>query len=390
MKYTQQFCQLVPCIFLVVFSTLSFADNRCLADKKANELQRNLNKFVAKTIEKNPEIPGINLHVQSIDLCFEANIANGVSDRKTGTKLLTNHAFRIASNTKTYTAATVLRLAEEGAINIDLSIDKYLPSHFTRVLKNGGYQLNTMSVRNILNHMSGLPDHTHDKRYFESIKKNPTHQWTALEQVSLLVKYQMAVGFAAQNFAYSDTGYILLATAIEHVTGMTMSSAFRHYLKFNHLGIDNTWHETKEPQPSTVAGRIHQYFDKMDTYDWHPSLDLHGGGGLVATAEDMSIFLRALMTNQIFEEPKTLQIMKTVLPRANIMNYGMGIFSKKMSDHVVWGHTGFWNTFSFYLAELDIVISGSIAQNNTIKGSIFTSEVLAVLINTLDETHLKN
>ena len=65
------------------------------------------------------------------------------------------------------------------------------------------------------------------------------------------------------------------------------------------LGLDATWWERDEIAPTTAGPRAHQYYLDFDTTNWNPSLDLYGGGGLLTDADDLGIFLRALLAGRV-------------------------------------------------------------------------------------------
>lgn len=376
----------IPAIFLsaIIFSSSVLANNtQCISKDNASELAANLEVAVNELLQNNTSIPGAILYVESGNRCFKWQIAKGSIDTTSNQYLTTKNTFRIASNTKTYTAATMLRLAELGKLNIDDSIEKYLPNSYTAIFLKNGISLEKITVRNLLNHTSGLPEHTRDKRYFEKLFKEPHYKWTPLEQVGLIFKYNMKINPPDTEFLYSDTGYILLATAIKNITKLSLTKSFKQYLSFNSLGIENTWHETLETKPKNTSSRAHQYYGEIDTYNWDPSFDLYGGGGLVSTAEDMAIFLKALMKGKVFKDEKTLNLMKTVIEVSSESNYGMGLYYLEIDGKKLWGHSGFWNTFSFYEPDDDIVISGSIMQKNAIKGTLFMKEVMKITTDSL-------
>jgi D-alanyl-D-alanine carboxypeptidase len=356
-----------------------------MSEKLTSTLENKLNKVINELLENNSSIPGAILHVENEKNCFTWAGAKGFTDTKSNKYLTPKSTFRIASNTKTYTAATILRLAELGQLNIDESIEKYLPDSYTAIFRKNDVSLAKITVRNLLNHTSGLPEHTRDKRYFEKLFKEPQYKWKPLETVGLIFKYNMKINPPDTNFLYSDTGYILLATAIKHLTKRSLTMSFKKYLSFEKLGIKSTWHETLEVKPKHAGTRAHQYYGEVDTFDWHPSFDLYGGGGLVSTVGDMAIFLKALMKGNIFENDKTLDLMKTVIEISSEVNYGMGLYSLDIDGKKMWGHAGFWNTFAFYLPDDDILISGSIMQKDAIKGTVLTRKIMEIMISSLNK-----
>ncbi|MEJ2541974.1 MAG: serine hydrolase, partial [Gemmatimonadota bacterium] len=104
-------------------------------------------------------VPGVMLRVEAPRRGFVWEHALGLSDRDEGTALRPTHALRIASITKTCVAASVLRLVEEGALELDDPVEAHLSPSTCRTLRAGGYDPGAISVRMLMQHTSGLADH---------------------------------------------------------------------------------------------------------------------------------------------------------------------------------------------------------------------------------------
>jgi D-alanyl-D-alanine carboxypeptidase len=147
----------------------------------------------------------------------------------------------------------------------------------------------------------------------------------------------------------------------------------RELLHFDELGIVHTYQESIDPVPPGQPGRLHQWFGDLDTYDWDPSLDLYGGGGLVSTATDLATFVEALLGGKVFEQAGTLETMLSV-PPTNLqvsvpgnpvsLAAGAGIFRTDAAGHRCWGHEGFWGVQVLRCPEarLTVVVSRSQAS----------------------------
>src|SRR5690606_11875378 len=117
-------------------------------------------------------------------------------------------------------------------------------------------------------------------------------EWSRLKAIQSLVAWTDPVGAPGEKFSYSDTGYVLLGAIVEQVTGGTLAKAVRAELKLDSIA-PNTYWERFERQRG--AARAHQLYEGVDTYDWNPSVDLFGGGGLVAPTQDVAAFFDALL-----------------------------------------------------------------------------------------------
>lgn len=273
--------------------------------------------------------------------------ANGVRDTQVlaaagQAKLAGDEGFRIASITKTFVAATVLKLWEDGRIGLDAPITRWLPTSWTQRLAGDGYRPEKMTVRHLLSHTSGLADHAQAEQFIATIKADPTTEWSRARDIARLVEWTDPVGAPGEKFAYSDTGYLLLGAIVEEITGQDLPDAVRAQLKFDRLGMkDAYWERYESPRG---RARAHQIFEGDDTYAWNPSMDLFGGGGLVASTADIAVFFDALLQDRVFSKPSTLERMLSAegLPAGS--PYRLGVFDYDLKGARGIGHSGFWGT----------------------------------------------
>lgn len=258
------------------------------------------------------------------------------------TPLTGNEGFRIASVTKTYVAATALRLWEDGRLDLQSPISKWLPAQWTKQLADDGYAPDRITVRHLLSHTSGLADHAQTPQFIAGVKAHPQTATTPAEHVRHLVEWTQPVGAPGARFSYSDTGYILLGTIIERVTGESLPKAVRTELGLDDLGLHGTYWEQYES--ANGRARAHQWFEGLDTYDWSPTMDLYGGGGIVATTQDMATFLSALLQGKVFHRADTLALMQSSEGLPADSTYRLGIFAYDFDGVAAAGHSGFWGT----------------------------------------------
>lgn len=266
-----------------------------------------------------------------------------------GGALSPDTAFRVASNTKTFVAVTVLRLWEDGKLKLDESMRAYVDPAYVAALEKDGYDTAKITVRQLLAHTSGLADHAQTKQFLDFIQAHPDHGWTREYQMQALVDWTDPLSAPGAQFHYSDDGYCLLGNIIERITGQPLAVAVRTTLGFDKLGLSSTYWETQEPAPAKAGPRAHQYLMGQDTYNWNPSLDMYGGGGLVSTPEDLARFLAALFEGKVFKQPGTLQAMlsKDGLPADS--PYRLGIFEVDVGGVKGYWHSGFWGTAALYV-----------------------------------------
>jgi D-alanyl-D-alanine carboxypeptidase len=309
----------------------------------------------------NPTIPGVLLHVESGKDGIHWSGAAGVSDRESGQLLLPDQTFRIASVTKTFVAASILRLWEEGKLRLEDPISKHLSPEHSQILSQD-YDLENIPILQVLRHNAGFFDHTHAPVFFEKVLQPGGHEWTRTEQLKLCVEAGEPIGTPGEKFSYSDTGYIILGEIIENIHGKTLGLAIPEILDFEDLGLNHTAFEGLNPKVDQA--RIHQYLQGQDTYAFHPSMDYFGGGGLLSTTEDLSRYFLALFHGKVFKNPGTLEQMLQPVQYAStpMMDYRIGIYRIEINGVEAFAHAGFWGTQVVYFPSLDLAMATNYSQ----------------------------
>ena len=303
-----------------------------------------------------PGVPGVALGVLGDDV--DVAVAAGSGGPADDDPLTPERPFRIASNTKTFTAAAALRLVEEGAIRLDQPIADLADPALLDLLVDDGYDPTSITVAHLLQHTSGLYDYASDVDFQTLVLGDPERHWERFDQVLLAMERGDPLSEPGAAFAYSDTGYVIAGDIIERATGATLAEAYRELLAFDELGLASTWVEDVEPAPDDVPPMASQYYETQDMVDADPSFDLYGGGGLVSTVGDLTTFYRALLAGDVFEQAATLRTM-TEVPAVNADDgAAMGLFRFDHPDlGDCWSHSGFWGTFVAACPDLTVAVS---------------------------------
>ena len=307
-------------------------------------------------------VVGLSVAIVPVQREWSWVAARGLADRETQEVLTTGHGFRIASNTKTWTAAGVLQLVERGKLGLDDPIADHLSDDYVVLLARGGYDPQALRVRHLLNHTAGLREHVSEE-WLKQHGANPDHVWTAREQVELAMAAGAPLAAPGIEFHYSDTGYILLGLMIERHTGQPLHAALRSMQRWDALGVPRIWFETREP---ARAAQSQQYWAGQPISHWHPSFDLYGGGGLVATPVDMAVFLRALLAGEMFESPASLAFMQAPGIPGAWNDYGAGLFRMEVDGEKLLGHAGYWNTFAFFAPADGVIYAGATVEKSAL------------------------
>jgi D-alanyl-D-alanine carboxypeptidase len=311
---------------------------------------------------------GFSLSVYSPSASY--SVQAGLRNPGTNFLITEKTAFRIASITKTYVASTVLRLWEEGLVDLQAPVSELIDPTFDQWLRGDGYDTDKILLIHLLTHTGGMFDHAQDARYIAEIIEDPAREWTRETQVKACVDWGDPVGEPGELYSYSDTGYLLVGHVVERITGRSLAASVRQWLNFEKLGIKQTYWEQFEKAPLHL-NRAHQFYESTDTYNWSPTIDLYGGGGLVATPSDVVLFFNKLLTGQVFRRADTLTRMLSVAELPDASSYRIGIFEHKIDGKTTYGHSGFWGT----------LVRHDPATNTTIAGAVIRGSDYEVLKN---------
>ena len=152
-------------------------------------IEQGLQTLVERTVADDGLVRGVALQIDSPALGLEWSGAAGFADPENRSAMTAARPVRIASNTKTYVAAAVLQLVEDGRLGIDDPIAMHLPDETVDLLISDGYDPESMTIRHLLTHTSGLYDHSDSQNYGDAILADPQRRWTRAEQVEAAIAW---------------------------------------------------------------------------------------------------------------------------------------------------------------------------------------------------------
>jgi D-alanyl-D-alanine carboxypeptidase len=351
----------LPLILSACSSGNTESQKPSVTDAKTNDQKAKELSDVTAAVAKNfPGSAGHVVNVRSNTRDLDVTITDGVTDRESNIPLTNDTPVRIASVTKTFTAATVLRLYELGKVDLKQPISTYLSPELLDLLRNDKFNVDKITVRDLLAHTSGIEE-TLGEAFQAKVIGDPTHVWTRVEHITFVTENFDPLGEPGTTPHYSDVNYILLGDLIEQVTGKTYAAAMREILDFKALGLRHTYLEKVEQPPQGTPAPAHYYVGDIDAFKIDASYDLFGGGGLIASMGDLSTFYTALTQGKVFENPDTYTLMTTLTPGWNDGQGALGIdkilLANKKGDITCWGHDGFGGTAAIYCPEVDLAIS---------------------------------
>lgn len=200
--------------------------------------------------------------------------------------------FPIASITKTFTAALIVKLSDQGKLTLTNTIGQYFPQY---------PKWGQVTIEMLLNQTSGLPDYINTPNFFIKMAHNPNHLYSAEELLNLA--YQMTITFnAGQGWGYSNTNYLLLGLIAEKVSGQDLADLYNQEL-FNPLKLSHTLYSNayypKSIQQKMMPGFFEQYHATPNNMTWG-----QGAAGIVSTPEDLITWTKEIYMGSL---PQYLQ-----------------------------------------------------------------------------------
>jgi D-alanyl-D-alanine carboxypeptidase len=279
-------------------------------------------------------------------------------------QLTAGHSFRIASMTKPFVAAAILRLMEDGKLDISKPIAGYISKETDSLLRQGGYDPGAISVQDVMSHTSGIYNFAYHPAFAEKVLSVPSHSWTRQEQIAMAMERGKPLGKPGAAFGYSDTGYVILGEIIEQLTNAKLGPAVRQLLDYERLGLRHTYWEQMETPPAGLPFAGNR-MDAADLTNANHSFDLYGGGGLISTVDDLSRFMRALGRGDVFRKPDTLAMLLAI-PDADRKGeaslHGNALSNFRVGRWDCIGHSGFWGQIMAYCPEAQLSIGWTVNQ----------------------------
>jgi D-alanyl-D-alanine carboxypeptidase len=269
-------------------------------------------------------------------------LSSGYGNLAPKTPIRVADRFRIGGLTKTFTATVVLQLVGEGKVALDDTVEQWLPG----AISNG----DAITVRQLLNHTSGIFDYIQDPRVLapnlEDLPNNLTLVFDPREGVRIAAEHGPLFP-PGSSLAYSNTNYLLLAMIVEAATGDSFGSELRGRI-FEPLGLRHTTYATS----SRINGSYtHGYvlLDEstvLDITPLSPTL-LGASGAILSNAKDVARFYRALLRGRLLG-PDLLESMQTIDPVATSVvpdtgfpggGWGLGLLRETFPcGSEAWGH----------------------------------------------------
>lgn len=258
----------------------------------------------------------------------------GMSNLELGVPITPASAFDIGSTSKQFTALSALMLAREGKLSLDEPIRKHvpeLPAHAADI-----------TLRQLLNHTSGIRD------YIDLLRMSGAHEddVTTTRRALHLLSLQQGTHFApGTRYEYSNSGYLLVAIAVERVSGQSLRE-FADQRLFAPLGMRHTLyrddHAELVPQRAMAYASDDKKGWRLDVSNWEQM----GDGGILTTVLDLAAW------NGNFSEPTVADALlldqlheRGILADGSRIPYALGLIHGTYRGHAKVEHGGTWGGY---------------------------------------------
>ena len=297
------------------------------------------------------DIPGISVGIVAADSLVYAT-SHGYADRSTQTPAASDTPYNIASLTKVFTATLALMFADEGALNLDAPVSRYLPDSVRVPTDSAGHAI---TARHLLSHTSGLPKNPPNRRNLKVTGPLDPEVWDAYNIPDLY--HGLAVtkidGEVGTQHRYSNYGYALLGHVLERIASRPYEALLRERI-LDPLGMTDTSITLGQEQQKRLAAFYWSEDVKRAEQRVHAKFgDVAGFIGVTSTVTDLARFVSAhLGTSRSPRNPVTRKVADAMAqPQFSLLvdalgrdDVGLGWFRMEFVDEtphkVVLFHTG--------------------------------------------------
>lgn len=322
----------------------------CSPQPAATEQAQNdpIETVMDQLIQEN-EIPGLCFSIIYPDGTQEAYAA-GWSDAEQQVRMTTDHVLFSGSIGKTYAAAVILQMVDEGRIQLDDRIVDYFPEiDWLERLPN----INEITVEMCLNHTTGLTRYAMKPEVWATVMENPDKVWSYEDRFAFVFDDEPAHE-AGKGWAYSDTNYILLGMLLEKVAGNDLYDEISTRI-LNPNTLADTHPSLTRDMPNLAVGHsgLPESFCMPPKtvvdgrYIFNPQMEWTGGG-FASTTADLARWAKLYFTGSVFSHDMLKRMTTPTEQGRNIdkgVSCGMGSLLYETEHGLCQGHTGFMPGF---------------------------------------------
>lgn len=325
---------------LTAFATTCFSQSDATVDRV---------KTVLEALQKEKGFPGATVGITWAD---GKSATFSVGSFELGKERVLKPSDRMLAGSigKTFVAAAFLQVAEEKGVCLDDKVSKYLGSRsWFRELPNAA----ELTIRSLMNHTSGIPEHVQSKVFTDLIAKDPMKVWK-YEDLLVVTRGAKPLAKVGERFSYADTNYIVLGLILEKIADKSMNQlVIDRFIK--PINLTRTMPSDRPDIPDLAVGTatFGPFFArgplvKDGKMVFNPQMEWCGGG-FASTPLDLARWGLALYGGSVLSKEMKTQMLIGV-PAGQLGEYGLGVQIRKTPFGVSYGHGG-W--FPGWLSEVE-------------------------------------
>jgi D-alanyl-D-alanine carboxypeptidase len=288
-----------------------------------------------KVVDGDTKIPSAYLLVHSDKHKIHWSMAHGKTDEMPANA---NQPYHTASIAKTFTAMMIAKLVEEGKLQYQDGLNKYLQDDLMKnlhIYKGRDYS-HEITIQQLISNTSGLGDFYEDKpkqgkHFLDIMLDEPSRYWSAKETIEWTKQHISPRFKPGEKVHYTNTGFNLLGLIIEEVTGKPYHEVL-HEMIFQPFEMKHTYlsqySKSAEQNPYPVA-KLNMKNKDIKVEDYRSFSSIYAGGQTVSTSEDLLTFMKALVGYQVVQKD-TLEGMKQWQKMWIGVDYGYGLMRVRM------------------------------------------------------------
>lgn len=300
-------------LFLFLFTALSVS----LYSQTNSEILESKIDFLADSVMVATGNPGMIIYAKCGD--FEYEKTKGFSNPGSQTIMDINNLWRIGSVTKTFTITVLMQLVQEGLLDLNDPVSKYLD-----FVPNG----NNITIKMLTDMRSGIYNYSETKEFEDSLTLVPLKKWRPEELLDLAFRYKPYFE-PNKDFHYSNTNTIIIGLLIEKLTGNSLESETKKRI-IDKLNLKNTYIPSDNKMKSNAARGFNMDSDSLIiplvevTERFDPSW-AGAAGDIISNLNDMKIYIKALAKGELLNE-ETQNLRKDFYRVNDFFEYGIGWF----------------------------------------------------------------
>ncbi len=283
--------------------------------------------------------PGFSAAIYTADEGLWTGAA-GLADIDQGLAMSPCHVLFSGSVAKVYTVTAAMVLYEQGKLDLDAPIAPYLPIEVAEKLPNA----DKATIRQLMNHSAGMPDHDDDKALSKYLDKNDQRLPSAEEQLAYL--YDDEARFEpGTSAAYSSAHTLALSLVIDHIAGEHHSQVISREI-LQKLNLKETYYKNEGSPSNLIRGYVGKAKKNEDVTKEaiNYAETSQGDAGIMASAHDYYLFMKGLMEGKIVSQATLEEMLEAVYifdENGFALGFGLGLFVIKQEGEIVKiGHGG--------------------------------------------------